>query len=91
LRQKDTIEHRLRKAEIFIEKGQYRNAVKIYEKIIEMCSENADVWNNFGIALEGVGRYEDAVVAYERAIAIKPSIAWFWSNKGNALDELGRY
>jgi Tfp pilus assembly protein PilF len=71
LRQKDTIEHRLRKAEILVLKGKYRNAVKMYEKFIEECPENAEVWNNFGIALEGAGRYEDAVDAYERALAIK--------------------
>jgi hypothetical protein len=52
LRQKDTIEHRLRKAEILVLKGKYRNSIKIYEKFIEEFPENAEAWNNFGITPE---------------------------------------
>lgn len=88
---KITIESMLREAEISLDKRQYRKAARIYKKAIDICPGNSELWNQFGIAMEGAGQHEDAVAAYDRAISIQPSLAQLWNNKGNALDELARY
>ncbi len=75
LREKDATMNRLLKAANFLKRGQYKNAVKVFEKTIKACPENADAWNSLGIALHGLRRYEDAVAVYERALAVNPSFA----------------
>jgi Flp pilus assembly protein TadD len=37
-----------------------------------MIPEDAGVWNNYGVALEGLGRTNEALQAYRRATECKP-------------------
>ncbi len=36
-------------------------------------SANADVWNNFGVALAKLGRQVESIGAFQRALAFNPS------------------
>ena len=42
-------------------------AIKAYDKAIEMNPENADEWYNKGFALYELGKYEEATKAYDKA------------------------
>jgi tetratricopeptide (TPR) repeat protein len=54
-------------------------------------SKSAEVHNNVGTALDGLGRHEEAVAEYDKAIRINPKIAIPQNNKGNSLSALGRH
>ncbi|MDO9096974.1 MAG: tetratricopeptide repeat protein, partial [Candidatus Methanoperedens sp.] len=49
------------------DQGKYEEAIKAYDKDIEMNPENADAWYNKGFALYGLGKYEEATKAYDTA------------------------
>jgi Tfp pilus assembly protein PilF len=43
-----------------------------YEQTLKIYSEDAGVWNNYGIALDGLGRTNEALQAYLRATQCQP-------------------
>ena len=68
--------------------GKYDEAIKCYDKAIEIDPNNPVVWNNKGLALNSLGKYEEAITSYDKAIEIDPNDADTWNNKGLALDSL---
>lgn len=54
-------------------KGQFTEALKFYDRAIEMCPSNAACWNNRVAALIGLGRLGEAVKDCEEAIRLNPS------------------
>ena len=71
--------------------GKYTEAIKCYDKAIEIDPDNPVVWNNKGLALDSLGKYDEAITSYDKAIKIDPNDADAWNNKGLALDSLGKY
>ena len=76
--------------------GYYEEALKAYDKAIELNPDYADAWVFKGAALDELGRYEEgryeeALKAYDKAIELKPDDAKVWHDKGGALCNLGRY
>jgi tetratricopeptide (TPR) repeat protein len=53
--------------------------------------ENADAWNNLGIAYDSLYRYNDATEACCQAVRIDPKNASAWYNLGIACYGLNRY
>jgi Flp pilus assembly protein TadD len=43
-----------------------------YEQTLKITSEDAGVWNNYGIALDGLGRTNEALQAFRRAMECQP-------------------
>jgi Tfp pilus assembly protein PilF len=39
---------------------------------LKISSEDAGIWNNYGIALDGLGRTNEALQAFRRAMECKP-------------------
>ena len=78
------------KGNVLVDQGKYDEAIKAYDKAIEINPQLAEVWNNKGLALYHQGKYSEAIQAYDRAIEINPQLAEAWYNKGNALKLLGR-
>jgi tetratricopeptide (TPR) repeat protein len=70
--------------------GQYEEALKKYEKSIELYPDNRNVYIDKGKALQALGRYDDAIGAYDKALELKPDLFWPWAYKGNVLEKLGR-
>jgi len=54
-------------------------------KALSIKPNNANAYNNMGIALQDQGKLEEAVEAYNRALAIKPDHAEAHNNKGIAF------
>ena len=69
--------------------GKYDEAIKCYDKAIEIDPDNSVVWNNKGLALSSLGKYDEAIKCYDKVIEIDPNDADAWNNKGLALSSLG--
>ena len=70
--------------------GKYDEAIKAYDKAIEIVPSYADAWTGKGNALYGLGKYDEAIKCYDEAIRLYPNYAAAWHSKGNALSALGR-
>jgi tetratricopeptide (TPR) repeat protein len=85
-------------AEEWLEKGvdlanreKYEEALKAFDKALEINPQFAEVLINRGIALNNLARYEEALEDFEKAMEINPDFAEAWTGKGVALYYLGRY
>jgi protein O-GlcNAc transferase len=70
--------------------GQYRDAIRCYEKILELAPRNLDAINNRGNCLSLVGEFAEAIKAYDAIIAARPNDLRAHCNRANALKQLGR-
>jgi len=50
--------------------GRYEDALKYYNKVIELAPNNAGVYSNIGFVYSLLGRREDAIGSLKRAIEI---------------------
>jgi serine/threonine protein kinase len=71
--------------------GDHSEAIRYYDRVLELEPSNSDAWNNRGSCCKKLGRVQDALQCYENAIHVQPYNAAAWSNKGNALSALGKY
>jgi len=78
------------KGDALYELGRYGEALKCYDKAIEINPNNTTAWNNKGFVLDELVRYEEALKCYDKAIEINPNNTAAWTNKGAALYKLGR-
>ena len=86
-----TAEKWLEKGDDLIKRKKYGEALKIFEKAIEINPDFAEAWNGKGVALDDLKRNEDALEAYDKAIDINPDFAEAWNNKGSALVDLTKH
>ena len=70
--------------------GRYDQAIRHYDRAIEIAPDYFEAFNNRGNALNDHKRPEDAVASFDRAIALKPDYAEAWMNRGIALRRLKR-
>ena len=47
--------------------GKYDEAIKCYDKAIEIDPDDADTWNNKGLALNSLGNDDEAKKCYDRS------------------------
>jgi Flp pilus assembly protein TadD len=52
--------------------NRLEDARQEYERTLKISSEDAGIWNNYGIALDGLGRTNEALQAFRRAMECKP-------------------
>src|SRR5271157_4504806 len=70
--------------------GRYDEALKAYDKAIEVNPHLVAAWYHKGYALDDLGKHEEALKAYDKAIEINPHLAEAWYHKGNSLYRLGK-
>jgi tetratricopeptide (TPR) repeat protein len=73
--------------------GNFNEAEKAFDKVIELNSSNAFAWDGKGASLSGMGKYEEAVKAYDRALKLMSDdvfTAGVMQKKAKALENLGR-
>lgn len=85
----------LSKAEILVFLGQDDEALKAYNKVIELRPDEYGVMQRIGESLSAMGRHNESVKAYDRAIEKIPAndtieLGRAWSGKGYALWISGR-
>lgn len=68
----------------------YRSAVSIWQKVIEVEPGNHKGYNNLGNALQLQGKAGEAVSCYFRSLEIEPNSALSHTNLGNAFQSQGK-
>jgi tetratricopeptide (TPR) repeat protein len=53
--------------------GQYNEAMKVFDKAIELNPQNSDAWTGKGLVFEGLNKPEEAMNAYDKALEIDPN------------------
>ncbi len=75
----------------FYEKEDYKNALKVYRRAIELEPNNAKIHCNLGFLLWGLGELTEAIKEYELAIKYAPDYAIAHNNLGVIyLDDLAQ-
>ncbi|MBI4548715.1 MAG: tetratricopeptide repeat protein, partial [Ignavibacteriae bacterium] len=71
--------------------GRFEEAIRCYDRAIEVDPGSSKAWFNKGLSLHDLRRYNEAIHCYEKAIEINSQLAPAWCNKGLSLHSLGRY
>jgi len=71
--------------------GSYEEALKCFEKAIQISPSYADAWYGKANVLGTQGKYEESLASLDKVMKIDPSNLAALNNKGAALYELGRY
>lgn len=71
--------------------GNYEEAVKIKQELIEQEPENARYYNSLGISLHELKRYEEALEAKKRAVELEPENARYNNSLGTTLHAMKYY
>ncbi len=71
-------------------KGELRDALKSYDKILAIAPGILEVINNRGICLSQLGRYGEAIASYDKVLAAQPDDARARANRATALKLCGR-
>ena len=78
-----------RKGNEYLESRDAANAIKCYERAIELDPSYTVAWRSKGISLLNIGRDSEALSCFERATELNPKDAHAWWNKGVSLLRLG--
>ena len=73
----------------FLKHKQIDRAVEAYTHAIDLAPNNADTYNNSGLAHSIKGNVNHAIEKYNRAIELKPDFAYAYNNRGNAYGAKG--
>jgi len=76
--------------DICLRKNDYDGAIRIYNKALELNLEDADIYNNCGLAYSKKGDYDRAIEDYNKAIELNPKDAAAYYNRGLAYKALGK-
>lgn len=74
-----------------LEKERYEEALKMFDKALELNPGYVRALTSKGAALIGLKRYQDAIRCYDKATGIEPNLVVAWYNRGIALSKLGQY
>ena len=85
----DAVRETFNQGVTFYNGGQYAEAVKAFEVVLEVDSEQPAVWANVGNCHTKLGQYDKALEAYDRAIALEPENAAHYQNKGSVYASNG--
>ncbi len=70
--------------------GLPKDAVHYYQKGLDHCPDDAQLWYNMGTTLIELSKLPEAVQALQQAIILNPDMAEAYTNLGNALIRLQR-
>jgi len=73
------------------EKGNYQEAIELYNKGINNNPDDACLFNNRGLAYYSLEQYKKAISDYDKAIELKPDFTDAYYNRGLAYFRKGSY
>ncbi len=74
----------------FFEAGKYDMAVKAYEKVLKLKPDDADTYNDMGLALHYLGKSDDALKTLRKGTQITPPYQRVWLSLGFVLMSTGK-
>ena len=87
----DRIEENSRNGHFLLESEKFREAIKAYERVLEIDPNNVSAWYNKGLALNNIRKYDEAVQSYDKVLEIDEKNTGTLNAKGLALEGLGRF
>lgn len=70
--------------------GNVANAIKCFDKAVELNPRNHYAWGDKALALDYLKKYEEALECYNKALECNPKSAITWHNMGLTLTSLKR-
>ena len=74
-----------------VQREQYREAIAIYDKVLEQYPDAVKAWINRGFALSKLNRTEEQLTSCNQALEIEPDLVEALNCRGLALQDLKRY
>jgi len=71
--------------------GKYEEAIKCFDKAIQLEPDNASPWTAKAATQHRIGKHEEAINSADKAIKLDSSHIEGWNNKGGILLSLERY
>jgi tetratricopeptide (TPR) repeat protein len=75
----------------FAKSGKNEEAIKYFDKALELNPHFVQAWNYKGNVYSDLGKYEEAIKCYDKALGIKPDYHGTWFNKGFSLFKLEKH
>ncbi|MFB0561918.1 MAG: tetratricopeptide repeat protein [Candidatus Lokiarchaeia archaeon] len=79
------------KGNSLVERGEFEEAIKYYDKALEIDPQDIVAMANKGTALDQLGRYKEAIECFDKVLEINPKDVEALNNKGSSLIRLGKY
>jgi tetratricopeptide (TPR) repeat protein len=70
--------------------GRSDEALRCYDRAIELDPRLTLAWCSKGASLNALGRHEEALGCYDKALELDPEYTGAWLNKGHLLHDLNR-
>lgn len=70
---------------------KYENAIKYYDKILEIDSSNTDALSSKGHCFFMLSKYGEALECYDNLLEINPYDEYCYSSKGHVCFRMGKY
>ena len=73
------------------DKKEYEMAIYDYTKALEINPNEAEIYNNRGVAYSKLTKYDEAIADYTKALEINPELAQCYYNRGIAYSKKSDY
>ena len=73
------------------QQGRYEEALKVFDKAIQLSPDDAELWRQMGDILVQQQRYDQALPSYQHALKLNPDHPDALYKSGALLDQFGRY
>lgn len=71
--------------------GDFANAIRLYEKAVELNPSDESLWINLSVAYAKLKSYHKAIQCCDKAVALRPGNGDVWMNRGLMLFEQHRF
>ncbi len=71
--------------------GEYKKAIKAYDRVIGIDQDFADAYYNRGVAKIRLEKFQEAIEDFDKAIDLKPDDIFCYLNRGVAKDQIEEF
>jgi tetratricopeptide (TPR) repeat protein len=81
----------LDKGNKFLDAGKYKEAINVYDKVLEQEPNDTAALYNKALALSSLGNFTDAIEYYDKVLVIEPNATDALIGKADNLAQLEKY
>ena len=78
-----------KKAAAYYKQNNFKNAIKYYNKTLEINPNYISAWNDKGLSLIRIGNFDEGIECYNKALEINPGYMLAFNNKVQAFNNRG--